>query len=97
MPAVTRNGIDNSAGHCYPPRPTTGANQNTVFVNNILATVVGAPYPSHTCGDDTHAMGVAAMGSGTVFIENKAVHRIGDDISCGDVSAAGSPTVFAGG
>jgi uncharacterized Zn-binding protein involved in type VI secretion len=96
MPAITRNGIDPSAGHCFPPRPTDSANQESVFVNNILGTVVGAHYPTHCCGIPCHD-GSASAGSSTVFFENKAVHRIGDAISCGDVSASGSPTVFAGG
>lgn len=96
MPAVTRNGIDYSAGHCFPPRPTDTAGQSSVYVNGVLATVVGAHYPSHSCGDSSHD-GVASSGSSTVFIENKPVHRIGDNISCGDVSAAGSPNVFVGG
>lgn len=97
MPAVTRNGIDPSAGHCFPPRPTIDAAQGTVFVNGALATVIGAQYPNHSCGDEPPHPGTASSGSGTVFVENKAVHRIGDSIDCGDVSAAGSPNVFAGG
>lgn len=102
MPAITRNGIDPSAGHCFPPVITVSSGQNTglptVFVNTVLATVVGAQYESHCCscdGDD-HA-GVAGSGSGTVFIQNLPVHRIGDGINCGDVSASGSPNVFSGG
>lgn len=102
MPAITRNGVDPSAGHCFPPVVTTASGQNTgqpmVFVNNILATVVGAPYESHCCsceGDDH--VDLASAGSGTVFIQNIPVHRIGDAMSHGDVSAAGSPNVFAGG
>jgi uncharacterized Zn-binding protein involved in type VI secretion len=95
MPAITRVGVDVSAGHCFPPRPPSSAAQGTVFVNSILATVVGATYPAHTCGTSTHD-GAASVGSATVFIEGKPVHRIGDDISCGDVSASGSPNVFAG-
>lgn len=95
MPAITRVGVDASAGHCFPPRPANSAGQGTIFVNSILATVVGAAYPAHTCGISTHD-GAASSGSSTVFIEGKPVHRIGDDISCGDISAAGSSNVFAG-
>jgi len=95
MPAITRLGADPSAGHCFPPRPTDSAAQGTVFCNNILATVVGAHYPTHCCGDSCHD-GAASAGSGTVFAENKPIHRIGDAISCGDVSASGSSNVFAG-
>lgn len=96
MPAITRVGVDKSAGHYYPPRAPSSGGQSTIFINNILATVIGAEYPSHTYGASTHD-GVASAGSSTVFIEGKSVHRIGDNISCGDVSAAGSSNVFAGG
>jgi len=95
MPAVTRVGVDPSAGHCFPPRPASSAGQGSVFVNGILATVVGAPYPPHTCGKHTHS-GAASAGSSTVFFGGVAAHRIGDMISCGDVSASGSPNVFSG-
>ena len=96
MSAITRVGVDPSAGHCFSSRPASSGGQGTVFINSILATVVGATYPAHTCGTSTHD-GVASTGSSTVFIEGKPVHRIGDDISCGDVSASGSRNVFAGG
>lgn len=95
MPAITRLGVDLSAGHCFSPRPTDSAGQGSVFVNGILGTVVGAHYPVHCCGKPCHD-GSASAGSGSVFFEGKAVHRIGDAISCGDVSAAGSSNVFAG-
>lgn len=75
MPAITRVGVDASAGHCFPPRPANSAGQGTIFVNSILATVVGAAYPAHTCGISTHD-GAASSGSSTVFIEGKPVHRI---------------------
>lgn len=96
MPACTRVGVDLSAGHCFPARAADSAGQSTVSINSILATVVGAHYPAHTCGVVTHD-GYASGGSSTVFIEGKPIHRIGDDIDCGDVSAAGSRNVFAGG
>jgi uncharacterized Zn-binding protein involved in type VI secretion len=96
MPAITRVGVDNSAGHGFPPRPPDSAGQSTVFINSILGTVVGAHYPVHTQGSSSHD-GNASSGSSTVFFEGKPVHRIGDDIDCGDVSAAGSRNVFAGG
>lgn len=96
MPAVTRNGIDPSAGHCFGPRPTDSAGQGSVYVNGILATVIGAHYPVHACGNSSHD-GAASAGSGTVFAGGIAIHRIGDMISCGDVSASGSENVFAGG
>lgn len=96
MPAITRLGVDPSAGHCYPPRPTDSCLQGSVFVNGILGDVIGDHYPAHTCGTSTHD-GVASVGSTSVFFEGISAHRIGDDISCGDISANGSPNVFAGG
>jgi len=94
MPAVTRQGIDNSAGHCYPPRPPSAGSDN-VFTNGIPTVRVGDSYPAHTCGTSTHG-GAASAGSATVIVNGKPVHRIGDAIDCGDVSASGSDNVFAG-
>lgn len=95
MPAITRNTVDNSAGHCFSARPTDSAAQGSVFANGILVTAVGAHYPSHVCGIAVHD-GSASAGSSIVMSEGLSVHRIGDDISCGDVSGAGSTNVFAG-
>jgi len=94
MPAVTRKGVDNSAGHCFSPRPAS-AGSGDVFVNGISVVRVGDAYPAHSCGPAVHG-GAASAGSGTVFVNGQPVHRIGDAISCGDVSGAGSPNVFAG-
>lgn len=94
-PAITRNGVDASAGHCFSARPTDSAGQGTVFTNGILSTIIGAHYPNHVCGISIHD-GSASSGSSSVFAEGVAIHRIGDDISCSDVSASGSPDVFAG-
>lgn len=96
MPAITRVGVDVSAGHCFSPRSSDSTPQGTVYVNGILATVIGSGYPSHSCGDSSHS-GAASSGSSTVFIEGIPVHRIGDAISCGDTSGSGSPNTFAGG
>jgi hypothetical protein len=96
MPAITRLGVDPSAGHCFNPRPTATAAQGSVYCNGILATVIGAYYPVHKCGKKKHA-GNASAGSPNVFIEGIPVHRIGDAISCGDKSGHGSPDVFANG
>jgi hypothetical protein len=94
MPAVTRDGVDASAGHCFSARPTDAPNQGSVYANGILITVIGAHYPTHCCGPVCHD-GEASAGSPNVFAENIPVHRIGDEISCGDTSANGSPNVFA--
>lgn len=95
MPACTRINIDNSAGHDgFEPRPIDDAKQTSVYINDLLAAIVGSHYAQH-CDEDCHD-GVASTGSSTVFIAGKAIHRIGDNISCGDMSAAGSRNVFAG-
>lgn len=92
--SVTRLGVDNSAGHCYEPRPTQTASEN-VFVNGIAVNRISDYYPTHSCPPDSHD-GVASEGSSSVFINGLAAHRIADEISCGDVSASGSPDVFIG-
>lgn len=95
MPAITRLGVDPSAGHCFPPRPLDSASPN-VFCNGIAVTRIGDHYPVHCCGIPCHD-GVASQGSPNVFANGIPVHRIGDAVSCGDTSANGSPNVFANG
>jgi len=95
MPAVTRQGIDKSAGHCYPPTVPTAGSANVI--TNAHPTVrVDDMYEDHTCGTSTHSGRKASAGSATVIVNGKPVHRIGDAIDCGDVSASGSDNVFAG-
>jgi uncharacterized Zn-binding protein involved in type VI secretion len=94
MPAATRLG-DICTGHgCFPPRPNDEASDN-VFINGIGAHRLDDHWVTHCCGPACHD-GVAAEGSSTVFINNKAAVRIGDLLSCGSASAEGSPSVFFG-
>lgn len=105
MPAVIRQGVDSSSGHCYVPTPPASGSAN-VFTNNIPS-VRATPssegasgpdsYPDHTCPPipDTHGMGNAAKGSPNVFVNFQAFHRNGDAIDCGDTASNGSPNVFA--
>jgi uncharacterized Zn-binding protein involved in type VI secretion len=95
MPAIIRLGIDNSAGHCFGPRPTDTASPN-VFVNGIAANRVTDHYPTHSCPPASHD-GNASEGSPNVFINGLSAHRVGDAISCGDTAANGSPNVFVNG
>jgi uncharacterized Zn-binding protein involved in type VI secretion len=37
-----------------------------------------------------------ASGSGTVFVNGKALARVGDSVACGSAAAQGSSNVFAG-
>lgn len=94
MAAATRLG-DICTGHgCFPPRVNDEASDN-VFINGIGAHRLGDHWVTHCCGPSCHD-GVAAAGSSTVFINNKAAVRIGDMVSCGSASAQGSPSVFFG-
>lgn len=94
MPRTIRKSTDNSAGHCFTPRPPS-AGSNNVFINNIPAVRVGHSYPTHCCGNPCHG-GAASDGSVNVFVNGQKIHRNGDAISCGDVASNGSPDVFAG-
>ena len=86
---------DNSAGHCFFPRPPiTGS--NNVFINGIPATTVGDYLPVHTCGKSSHD-GVISGGSSSVFVNGKPIARTGDPVSCGDTLMIASTNVFAGG
>jgi len=100
MPAVVRIGDSLSTGHgCVGSTTLEGANQGSVFVNGILAAVVGAPTVSHPFPPDPpcapHVANLNA-GSSTVFAEGIAVGRVGDSADAGAMTS-GSPDVFAGG
>jgi uncharacterized Zn-binding protein involved in type VI secretion len=91
MPAIVRIG-DQSAGHCFEPRPNLEGSPN-VFVNGKAVHRVGDQWAPHTCGNSTHGA-VQSQGSPNVFVNGKAVARIGDQQTCGDICAEGSPNVF---
>jgi uncharacterized Zn-binding protein involved in type VI secretion len=100
MPAVVRIGDSLSTGHgCVGSTTLAGANQGSVFVNSILAAVVGAPTVSHPVPPDPpcapHVANLNA-GSSTVFIEGIPVGRVGDSADAGAMTS-GSPNVNAGG
>jgi len=98
MPAVVRIGDSLSTGHtCVGSTTLGGANQGTVFVNNILAAVVGAPTVSHPAPPKPpcapHVANLNA-GSPNVYIENIPVGRVTDSADSGAMTG-GSPDVFA--
>ena len=96
MPSVFRAALDLSVGHCYGPRPCLNGSPN-VFANGIAIVRVGDDYSQvHSCGDNSHGMGIASTGSATVKINGRPAHRTGDSVACGDVAGIGSPDVFAG-
>lgn len=96
MPAITRIG-DADAAHCSGMVRAQGSGD--VFVNNIpisrqgdvntVHLLPGSPCPAHAAP--------IAVGSTTVFINNKGCGRVGDAISGCTAVAAGSSNVFAGG
>lgn len=65
---VSRLGVDLTAGHCYPPVPIIAASPN-VFTNGLAQDRVGDPIAVHCCGDNCH-IGVAAVGSPNVFVND---------------------------
>jgi uncharacterized Zn-binding protein involved in type VI secretion len=98
MPAVCRgDAVDVDVTHCSTPR--RDACSGNVFVNGIGISrqgdhntshlLPGAPCPPHTAP--------IAVGSTTVFVNNKGCGRIGDAISGCTSVATGSSNVFAGG
>ena len=99
MPAVVRIGDSLSTGHgCVGTTTLAGANQGSVFVNGILAAVVGAPTVSHPFPPNPpcapHVANLNA-GSSTVSIEGIPVGRVGDSADAGSMTS-GSPNVFTG-
>lgn len=100
MPKVVRVGDSLSTGHaCVGSTTLASANQGSVYVNGILAAVVGAPTvahpfpPSPPCAP--HVANLNA-GSSSVFVEGIALGRVGDSADAGAMTS-GSPDVFAGG
>jgi len=98
MPAVVRVGDSLSTGHgCVGSTTLASANQGSVFVNGILAAVVGAPTVAHPVPPDPpcapHVANLNA-GSPNVFIEGIPVGRVGDSADAGAMTS-GSPNVFA--
>ena len=66
----SRQGIDLTAGHCFPPVPISSASPD-VYVNDIMANRVGDPIYPHCCGDSCHG-GNAATGSPDVYVNDGA-------------------------
>ena len=101
MPAVVRVGDSLSTGHgCDGSTTLASANQGSVFVNGILAAVVGAPTVSHLLPNPSpppacipHTANLNA-GSPNVFIEGIPVGRVGDSADAGAMTS-GSRNVFA--
>jgi len=96
MPPVTRIG-DADVTHCSGMTRAVGS--PNVFANNIPISRQGDVNTTHLLPAPIcppHAKPIA-VGSTTVFINNKGCGRIGDAISGCTSVAAGSSNVFAGG
>lgn len=94
MSKIIRMNIDLSKGHCFAPRASKTGSLDT-FVGGAPIVRAGDNYLQvHTCGSETHIMGIALEGSPTVFNNGKPVHGSGHKIQCGDTANNGSPTVI---
>jgi len=98
MAPVARIGDSIATGHgCDGTTTLTGPSTN-VFANNLGVERQGDPTVVHRLtGKGCSVTHTAAInvGSGTVFVNNKAIARIGDSADAGSITS-GSPSVFAG-
>ena len=102
MPGVTRDGDATTTGHgCDVTTTVTGPSTN-VFCNGKGVERKTDPTAAHTIPNSasppvcvSHSGPVINAGSGTVFVNGKAIARIGDSCDAGAITA-GSSNVFAG-
>ena len=103
MPGVTRDGDATTTGHgCDATTTVTGPSTN-VFCNTKGVERKTDPTAAHTIPNGasppvcvSHSGAVINAGSGTVFVNSKAIARIGDSCDAGAITG-GSSNVFAGG
>ena len=101
MPGVTRDGDATTTGHgCDDTTTVTGPSTN-VFCNTKGVERKTDPTAAHTIPNGasppvcvSHSSVINA-GSGTVFVNSKAIARIGDSCDAGAITG-GSSNVFAG-
>lgn len=97
MPAVARIGDTIATGHgCDGTTTLTGPSTN-VFANNIGIERQGDPTVVHRLtgrGCSVTHTAVINVGSGNVYVNNKAIGRVGDSADAGSITS-GSPNVFA--
>ncbi|MGL5039973.1 MAG: PAAR domain-containing protein [Aeromonas sp.] len=95
MAAAARKG-DKCTGHGdFPPRASISGSAN-VLINGLPALCVGDEFEPHCNSDACHG-GKLTAGSGSVFVNGKALGRVGDALDCGSTVAEGSSTVNVGG
>lgn len=93
MTMAVRVGDANDGGGIIVMSP-----QTTVFINGLLASVIGSAVAPHApCPTDPkHCAAVVASGSTTVFIQGMPVTKVGDVDTCNHTRVMGSPNVFIG-
>jgi len=104
MPAVARFGDVTSTGHGCSATTTLAGPSTNVFCNTKGVERKGDPLAAHTIPFTSgsppvtvcipHAAVINA-GSGTVFVNSKAIARVGDSADGGAITT-GSNNVFAG-
>jgi len=98
MPGVTRDGDATTTGHgCDVTTTVTGPSTN-VFCNTKGVERKTDPTAAHTILSGLSCVphsSVINAGSGTVFVNSKAIARIGDSCDSGAITG-GSSNVFAG-
>ena len=101
MPAVARFGDASSTGHGCSATTTLAGPSTNVKCNSKGVERKGDPAAAHTIPNSAsppvcipHAAFINA-GSGTVFVNSKAIARIGDSCDGGAITG-GSSNVFAG-
>ena len=101
MPGVTRKDDVTTTGHGCSATTTVVGPSTNVFCNSKGVERKGDPAAAHTIPNSAtppvcvpHSS-VINSGSGTVFVNGKAIARIGDSCDAGAI-VAGSDNVFAG-
>ena len=103
MPGVTRDGDATTTGHGCDATTTVIGPSTDVFCNSKGVERKTDPTAAHTIPNSasppvcvSHSGAVINAGSGTVFVNGKAIARIDDSCDAGAITE-GSTTVFAGG
>jgi len=101
MPGVTRKDDVTTTGHGCSATTTVVGPSTNVFCNTRGVERKGDPAAAHTIPNSatppvcvSHSA-VINVGSGTVFVNSKAIARIGDSCDAGAITG-GSSNVFAG-
>lgn len=94
MPAVVREFVDQTCGHCYTPTIFIEGSPDT-FVNALPVVRKGDAILPHCCGNTCHG-GSAVGNSSNVYVNGRLLQVVTNSVTCGDHSCAGSPDTFCG-